>query len=180
VDLFGRNKRSLIMIGVSVIVLIILVWQYVNGGSAALREGFVPVNVQLEQLLQDTEEAGMKAAETSKASSAPSVSKASPTLASNDLKENKVQQTQAAEGKPVDKPQEQASSEDAKEKFDINTATLEQLDTLPGIGESKAKAILAYRTEIGQFRRVEDLLEVKGIGEKVLEKLRPHLYIASP
>ena len=56
--------------------------------------------------------------------------------------------------------------------MDLNTATLEQLDEVPGIGESKAKAILDYRLKKGRFSRIEELIEVKGIGEKMLEKLK--------
>lgn len=56
-------------------------------------------------------------------------------------------------------------------KLDINGATAEQLDTLPGIGASKAKAIVDYREANGRFKRVEDLLNVKGIGSKMLEKI---------
>ena len=55
----------------------------------------------------------------------------------------------------------------------VNTATPEQLAMLPGIGESKAQAILAARDERGRFESVEELLEVKGIGERALERIRP-------
>jgi competence protein ComEA len=54
----------------------------------------------------------------------------------------------------------------------LNTATLEQLDTLDGIGPVTAQAILAYRSEHGGFRSVEDLGQVSGIGPKTLEALR--------
>nr|WP_275691065.1 helix-hairpin-helix domain-containing protein [Paenibacillus aceris] len=61
----------------------------------------------------------------------------------------------------------------------MNTATLKQLNDLPGIGESKAKAILDYRMKKGRFSRIEELTEVKGIGDKILEKLKPLLYVTS-
>ena len=53
----------------------------------------------------------------------------------------------------------------------INTATLEELQTIKGIGKKKAEAILQYRKEHGAFRTNEDLLQVKGIGKKALEAI---------
>jgi competence protein ComEA len=57
-------------------------------------------------------------------------------------------------------------------KVDLNTATVEQLDTLPGIGPATAQKIVADRTENGPFRSVEDLLRVPGIGAKKLDALK--------
>jgi competence protein ComEA len=54
------------------------------------------------------------------------------------------------------------------EKININTATVEQLQTLKGIGAKTAMAIIEYRDTIGQFTDVEELAQVKGIGEKKL------------
>ena len=61
---------------------------------------------------------------------------------------------------------------------DINKATVDELTTLPGIGATMARRIVAFREEHGPFRRVEDLLKVKGIGEKSFEKLRPHVKVS--
>ncbi|HHO47962.1 MAG TPA: helix-hairpin-helix domain-containing protein [Desulfobacteraceae bacterium] len=53
----------------------------------------------------------------------------------------------------------------------INTAGVEELQSLPGIGQSKAEAIVKYREENGNFKTTEDLMQVKGIGAKVYEKI---------
>jgi competence protein ComEA len=55
----------------------------------------------------------------------------------------------------------------------LNTATLEQLDTLDGVGPGIARRILDYRVQHGGFRRVEELGEVPGIGDKRLATLTP-------
>ena len=58
------------------------------------------------------------------------------------------------------------------ETLDLNSASAEELEKLPGIGSKLAAAIVAYREEHGPFRSVEDLLQVPGIGEKRLEAIR--------
>ena len=65
----------------------------------------------------------------------------------------------------------------SKSKLDINTATLDELIELPGIGEVKAREIIKYRTEHGPFTSVDDLIKVKGIGKKTLEKLRKYIKV---
>lgn len=57
-------------------------------------------------------------------------------------------------------------------RISLGSATLEQLDTLPGIGPVTAQAILDYRSEHGPFRSVDDLMDVKGIGQATLDDLR--------
>jgi len=64
--------------------------------------------------------------------------------------------------------------------IDINRASKEDLERLPGIGPKTAEAITAYRESHGLFERVEDLLQVKGIGPKKLEAIRNLITVGSP
>jgi competence protein ComEA len=61
--------------------------------------------------------------------------------------------------------------------ININTAGLEELMTLPGIGQAYAQRIIEYREKNGPYKQVEDLLNVKGIGEKTFEKIRSRLTV---
>lgn len=73
-------------------------------------------------------------------------------------------------GEEVDN--QQTEGESSQTKLDLNTATREQLMTLPGIGESKADAILSYREEHGSFQKTEDLKKISGIKDGVFQKLK--------
>jgi competence protein ComEA len=55
----------------------------------------------------------------------------------------------------------------------LNTATVAQLDALPGIGKSTAQRIVEYRQKNGSFKKIEELMNVKGVGEKSFLKLKP-------
>ncbi len=60
-------------------------------------------------------------------------------------------------------------------KIDLNTATLQQLDRLPGIGKGKAQAIINWRTLNGGFKTVDDLDKITGFGPSIVEKVRPYV-----
>jgi competence protein ComEA len=62
----------------------------------------------------------------------------------------------------------------------LNSATQAQLESLPGVGAATAKRILEYRQKNGSFKKIEELMNVKGIGEKAFLKLKPHVTVAAP
>ena len=62
-------------------------------------------------------------------------------------------------------------------KVSLNTATLDELMTLPGIGESKANAIIKYREEVGAFQNIEELKEVSGIGDAIFDQIKENITI---
>lgn len=61
--------------------------------------------------------------------------------------------------------------------ININTASLEELTTLPGVGDVKAETIIKYRTDNGKFNEINDLLKVDGIGEALFEKIKPYIKV---
>ncbi|MHB8873598.1 MAG: ComEA family DNA-binding protein [Myxococcaceae bacterium] len=63
--------------------------------------------------------------------------------------------------------------------LNLNQASAAQLDLLPGVGEKAAQKIIAYRQKT-PFKRVEELVKVKGFGKKKFEKIKPYLAVAGP
>lgn len=63
------------------------------------------------------------------------------------------------------------------EKININTATQEELTSLSGIGESKAKSIIKYREENGNFKSIEDIMKVSGISENLFAKIKENITV---
>src|SRR5690606_32434420 len=73
---------------------------------------------------------------------------------------------------------QQAPPAAASTVTDLNTATLAQLESLPGIGRSTAERIIEHRKKIGGFKKIEELMNVKGIGEKSFLRLKPLVAVA--
>ncbi len=72
-----------------------------------------------------------------------------------------------------------AAKASASGPLNLNSATVAQLESLPGIGKSTAERILEYREKSGGFKKVEDLMNVRGIGEKSFLKLKPLVTVSS-
>lgn len=71
-----------------------------------------------------------------------------------------------------------ASEDAAHGRVDLNTASKELLMTLPGIGEARAEAILAYRSEHGRFRSIEEIQNISGIKSSLFEKIREKIMVS--
>lgn len=82
-----------------------------------------------------------------------------------------------ADNASASRPTQAGSDRQPASKVNINTATAEQLESLPGIGPVTARAIIEYRKQNGGFRSVEEMLGVRGIGEKRLEQIRPFVVV---
>ncbi|MGH9574697.1 MAG: ComEA family DNA-binding protein [Candidatus Acidiferrales bacterium] len=64
--------------------------------------------------------------------------------------------------------------------IDLNAATEKELEELPGVGPTTAKAIVEFREKSGKFKRVDDLLVIRGISEAKLTRIRPYVVIGPP
>lgn len=83
----------------------------------------------------------------------------------------------ALAAEPATKP-DKAVTQLAEGMININNADLGTLSQLPGIGEKTAQKIIGYREKNGEFKAVEDLMKVKGIGEKKFNKLKKYLSVS--
>ena len=82
----------------------------------------------------------------------------------------------AAAPLPVPGQAQDQEAEPSGERVDLNTATAAELEALPGIGPRTAELIIEYREEQGPFTKVEDLMNIRGIGERTFLRLRPLIH----
>ncbi|MFC5450299.1 ComEA family DNA-binding protein [Paenibacillus aestuarii] len=190
--LFVKKGRWYLLGAVLACLFGYVLWQFALGGRTWLQTEFQPVNSSMQQLIdgQNKPQAAAQASprQESSAASSPSVqppeSRGLPAVSPSSIPAASLQTAapltaQPPAGQQTAAPKANNSDTKTETRLDLNTATAEQLDALPGIGPSKAQAIVEHRTKKGKFQRVEQLLEVKGIGAKMLEKLKPLVYVAT-
>lgn len=73
--------------------------------------------------------------------------------------------------------QEQGAEPGAIPRVDLNAAGVEELEEIPGVGPTLARRIVDFRDEFGPFESVDDLLNVRGIGVRSLERIRPYVFV---
>lgn len=97
----------------------------------------------------------------------------------NNNDNNIRQKLQTAEDSLKSKGKKKSKKEEnlKLKSININTATKEILITLPGVGESTAEKIIKYREAHNWFKKIENIMKVKGIGKKKFEKLKDYIYV---
>ncbi|MDD9268726.1 ComEA family DNA-binding protein [Paenibacillus sp. GCM10023248] len=157
-----------------------VVWPYVQGSRSSLKTEFAPINEQILEVIaqrsDDTMRPDVPEAPDEKGESTPKETQTSVRKSTEwESREAKPNMEASPSGDLEESPAETTGNG----LLDLNAATLQQLNELPGIGDSKARAIMDYRVKKGKFTRIEELIEVKGIGEKLLEKLKEHVFVPS-
>ncbi len=87
-----------------------------------------------------------------------------------------ISKTTSSEPKTIEVSAYEQTTSDFYVKININTANLEELTELDGVGESTARKIIEYRNEHG-FKKAEDIMNVSGIGEKKFEAIKNHITV---
>ncbi|MFC5471633.1 helix-hairpin-helix domain-containing protein [Cohnella suwonensis] len=174
------HPSRFISLFIMLLALGLLVYAYIKGQSRTDVPGWKPANGELANALDalSSPEEGRSLYSRDTDASAPSreASKASPAA-------SKQPNATVPSGQPREEPPSTtaqpsatgqappASADNGTGLLNLNAASQAQLESLPGIGPSKAKAIIDYREKRGEFRNVEELRDIKGIGPKIYEKV---------
>lgn len=151
---------------------------YINLSKTLKDENVIIINKKSE--LKKIEE--KKNIEEIKINNNSSVSVKTSDVITNDVDKVKEETTTESVTKTPEEgssPANEISSEQKKEttSVNINESSIEELTTISGIGESKAKAIIEYRTTNGPFKSIEEIKNVSGIGDKLYDKIKAYITI---
>lgn len=154
------------------------------GKSADPLDGWKPLNAEIEKTLGIQEEGEKKASSVSESGRVVPVSteimeahgKETGTKSTGNST-GTTDGTALENGNDPAVPDPLIPAADSAGRININQADRAALMGLPGIGEKKAQAIMNYRDQHGPFRKESDLLKVKGIGPKMLEKMKPYILL---
>lgn len=138
------------------------------GGSSPLAD---LSHVNLAQLLKDGDQVTIPALAATSAPAPLSATSAPAPLAATSAPAATPAAPTAGPGSPASTPTP-TEAPAGNQKININTASVAELDTLPGIGPAIAQRIIDYRTAHGPFNKIEDLMNVKGIGQATFDKLK--------
>ncbi len=143
-----------------------------GGSKPAGIEGWAPVNAAIEATLEEAAQgeqmaSGGEVQVNGKATVAATVE--TELIQSPTATKSGIHQAPAVDAAGTNQPAIDLSL------ISINQAGLVELQDIPGIGEKKAKAIMDYRDTHGGFTSIEELTEVKGIGDKMLAKMKPYI-----
>jgi competence protein ComEA len=114
---------------------------------------------------------------SSKKTTSPETSSTDTSTSSKSKSSKSTTSSESSEGKSVSPTGASSGKMAPGQTVNINTATAEQLDALPGIGPSKAQAIIDYRNEHGRFSSIEDIKNVKGIKEGEFSKIQEYIRV---
>lgn len=147
-----------------------LLWNALGDSRApAVPDGWTAVNERLESALESADDAADKPAAAAANGQEIAGRRAGGAGAA---KAEQANEGAAGAGEESTDMRPEAAVEPDPGLLDLNRATAEELDVLPGIGPAKARAMVEDRNRNGPFRSVDDLTRVKGIGPKLLDKLR--------
>ncbi|CAM4311863.1 helix-hairpin-helix domain-containing protein [Paenibacillus alkaliterrae] len=168
---YGLSNKMLLTAAISIAAAFLLLAAALLEPKRPSAEEWVPLNRAVETALEALAEPDESEPETEASGGS---AQAGETGEKVQEAASEIKTEAAAEGS---EPVSAAAMEEQDSRLDINRATAAEFDTLKGIGPAKAEAIIADRELNGKFASPEDLLRVKGIGEKLLSGIRESIVV---